>query len=303
MAAARLLDATLDLLWRQWRAIGGAAAGRGAITKQVDPEALCLASLYLQEAEPRLWTVMVDWLRLGSALLSVQRLKNLAKQFPPVEDRLRALAAAAVEEAKDARWRSLLGPRPARKAAPRKPMKLRGGGPALTAPPALVLRLRAAFQVGVKADLLAFLLGQPLRVSVSTAAQSLGYSVPPVFRALQDLVAAQLVQSGDFPSGAEYWVHIERWHEVLGGWQAIARWGFWREVLVYVCAALALEQRGQYRKGSDYARAAALRELALRHEGGLVRSGLVEHGVPRSPSLEEWGAFHAELARRLAELA
>jgi hypothetical protein len=298
---ASLLEATLDLLWRQWRAIGGAAAG-GPVATQVDPEALCISSLVLEEHEPRLWITMVDWLRLGAPVMSVQRLKNLAAQFPDGRALLERLALTAVAEAKDARWRSLLGEAKRGRKEPRLSAKRRSAGPALQAAPALVLRLRAAFGVGVKADLLALLLGQPLRVSVSTAAAALGYSTPTVFRAFQDLRAAGFVRSADLPAAAEYWLDARRWYEVLGGQDAVAPWGFWREILTYVCGVLRWEDDTKRRDLSEYARGAALRELAARHEADLVRAGVVEPGLalPRSPVLADWRELHRGLAERLA---
>lgn len=297
---SNLFEATLDLLWRQWRAIGAAATGR-PVTKQVDPEALCLASLLFRDHEPRLWIAMTDWLRFGAPLLSVQRLKNLASQFPNASDGVRALAVVAWQEAKDARWKPLATSR--RGAANRTSPKQRTAGPVLDGGPALVLRLRAAFTVGVKSDLLALLLGQAYRLTVSASAAALGYAVPTVFRALQDLRAAGLVQSTELPSATEYWTNILSWHDLLGGEQAIARWGFWRETLVYVCAAFELEHQARHRKSSEYAQATSLRDLAMRHEGGLVRAGLVDQGLPRSPTQKSWRGFHQDLAERITSLA
>jgi hypothetical protein len=300
--ADNLFEATLDLLWRQWRSIGGAAAGE-PVSKQVDPEALCLASLFFRDHEPRLWTAMADWIRFGASLLSVQRLKNLATQFPDMSDQVKALGLVAWHEGKDARWKSLVGARGQSRGAYRTSSKQRSAGPALSAPPAFVLRLRAGFNVGVKADLLAFLLGQKFRVSVATAAASLAYGVPAIFRALQDSRNAGFVRSADLPSAAEYWVDIPTWYEVMGGEQAIPRWGFWREILVYACAMFTLEHERNYPKSSEYARATALRELAMQHEAGLVRSGMIEQAIPRSASFDEWREFHNALAQRIADLA
>lgn len=301
--ADSLFESTVDLVWRQWRAIGGGAATSKPATKQVDPEALCLASLVLQDQEARLWTVMADWLRFGASLLSVQRIKNLATQFPVDAAQLSGLAQTALREGKDARWRSLIGSTKGGARVVREQTKQRSRGVALTAPPALLLRLRAAFNVGVKSDLLAFLLGQPFRVAVSTAAASLGYGVPAVFRALQDLLRAGFVRSADLPAATEYWVDIPTWYDVLGGPDAIPRWGAWREVLVYACAAFDLEHRGAYLKSSEYARASALRDLAAKHEAGLVRSGLVVQGIPRSADVAEWGQFHSRLGRAISAAA
>jgi len=297
-----LFDATLDVLWRQWRAIGAAAAGQPA-TRQVDPEALCLASLFFRDHEPRLWIAMTDWIRFGAPLLSVQRFKNVARQLPDTTtEGVKALALVAWQEGKDARWKQLAASG-RRSPRTRTSAKQRSAGPALNASPALLLRLRAAFGVSVKADLLAFLLGQPFRVTVSSAAASLGYTAPAVFRALQDFRAAGMAESAELPSAAEYWVDSGRWNALLGGDQGFARWGFWREILAYVCAVVTLEGRAGHRRSSDYAQATSLRELAMQHEGGLVRAGVIEREVPRASSIAAWREFHNALATRMATLA
>jgi hypothetical protein len=296
----RLVDASLDALWRQWRTIGGAAAGGPART-QVDPEALCMASLVLEPHEPRLWLAMSDWLRLGAPLLSVQRLKNVSKQFAGSERGTRRLAAAAARESRDARWRSLAGGS-GRDVRQRQPTRQRSAGPALTAAPALVLRLRSAFSVGVKADLLAFLLGQQFRTTVGSAAASLCYSTPTVFRAFQDLRLAGFVQAAELTAATEYWADTAPWHGIVGGPTAIARWGFWREMLAYVCAVLKLQEGAALHRDTRYAAGVRLRALAGRHEADLARAGVLDPGsaLPRSPDLGEWRQFHGRLCQRMA---
>jgi hypothetical protein len=295
-----LLESTTDLLWRQWRAIGGAAAG-GQVKKQVDLEVLCLASLALEEHEPRLWTTLTDWVLLGSSLVSVQRVKNLASSFPRGAEQTARLARFAVTEAKDARWTSLLSPKKADRAHSPISSRRRSAGPALLTGPALTLRMRAAFGVGVKADLIAFLLGQQYRVTVNAAASALGYGTPAVFRALQDLQTAGLVRAASMPAAAEYSMDPGPWHHVLGGANNIAYWGYWREVISYVCAVLEWEKRAKGKKLTDYARGVSIRELSETHKTDLARSGAVDQHItfPDSPALEEWRGFHDRMAKRL----
>jgi hypothetical protein len=300
LRADSLLDAVTDVAWRQWRAIGGAAAGGPART-QVDPEVLCLVSLTLESSEPRLWVAMTDWLRLGASLVSVQRLRNLSQQFPEAPRQLPRLAAAVVEQARDGRWRALMAKR-ARDRTVEQRVRQRSAGPALTLGPALMLRLRAAFSVGVKADLLAFLLGQPYRTSLAAATAGLGYSTPTVFRALQDLHSAAFVQAAELPTATEYWVDTAQWHSVLGGQSALPRWGFWRELLAYACAAVQLMKDSERRSLTHYATGVRIRDLATQHQAGLARAGVLDPGsqLPRSPELAEWRQFHRKLADRIA---
>ena len=294
----RLAESAVDVLWRQWRAIGGAAPG-SPVTTQVDPEALCLVSLAFAEDEPRLQVVLEDWLRLGARHLSTQRAKNLASELPNGERLAAQLARAALTAANDPRWKSLLARGTI--ASRDDTLKQRSGGPDLLAPPALMLRLRNAFGVGVKADLLAFLIGQRFRVSVSSATEGLAYSTPTVFRALQDLHASGFVQMTDQPTAAEYWIDTPPWHTVLG--RPYAYWGYWREVFGYVLAIISWERKTPAR-ASAYAKGTSLRSTAMPYAPALIRAlGDEKLQQPDAPTLGEWTDYHRRMAKWIMERA
>src|SRR5882672_11418816 len=171
--AATLRRVTLQVVWRQWRALGAAAASRAGqgdhdLQALIDPEALLLVSLVLMHDERRLVDLLHDWGARNSDLLSVQRVKNLAAAYPaeiqnPLLNHLTWFATIAINEGKDLRWRSVVGdaaasldpvqPRSARG-------KIRSTRARLTSEAALTLRLRLGFGVGVRADMLAYLLAR-----------------------------------------------------------------------------------------------------------------------------------------------
>src|SRR5205085_9247560 len=123
----------------------------------IDPEALVLLSLTLMDTEKRLWDLIAGWIERASRLLSLQRTKNLLKTFPPSTlSRVRQLAMLAVEVGKDMRWKNLVGR--GLDHAPRTGKRGRVIAE-LIEPPALTLRLRLGFGVGVKPDMLSFMLG------------------------------------------------------------------------------------------------------------------------------------------------
>src|SRR5437016_5043399 len=106
-AVEALRKATAHVTWLQWGAIFTFPASHGPAWSIVDPEALLLVSLALEEQEPRLWSVTAMWARYGARLLSVQRAKNLITRFPPgVREGLGEFARLAVE-AGDSRWRPM----------------------------------------------------------------------------------------------------------------------------------------------------------------------------------------------------
>jgi hypothetical protein len=76
-----ILENLLDLLWRQWSAIGVSGYGSSENSKVVDPEALFLLTLTVARYDARLFDEVMDWLDVNGDFLNVQRLQNLVKQF------------------------------------------------------------------------------------------------------------------------------------------------------------------------------------------------------------------------------
>ncbi|MFQ6046616.1 MAG: hypothetical protein ACE5PT_09735 [Gemmatimonadales bacterium] len=293
--AAEVRDALVTLLWRQWSAIGGAASAQPA-RSQVDPEALILGSLGLESAEPRLWVVMRDWLREGTRLLSVQRLENTCRLFDEsIKSHLGRVAWVAVHEAMDARWRRLAkGVEPPSSDGARR----RSRGVALDAPAALILRLRSAFGVGVKADVLAFLLGrsaEPSRTALIVRATA--YTQPSVFRALKELVAAGLVNASR-SAPAEYWVDVAPWRRFLRLAERAPPWCYWSDVIAYGLRFLGWAAARSERPATDYALGALWRSLAEEGESVFTLTGIAtrEEPFPESADVEEWARLHQRLA-------
>jgi hypothetical protein len=72
----------LDFAWRQWAQLGVSATVEGTDRWAVDPEALILFTIGIARRDPRLFDEMLDWMALNHELLSMQRLRNLARRFP-----------------------------------------------------------------------------------------------------------------------------------------------------------------------------------------------------------------------------
>src|SRR5512133_365370 len=81
----RLAAAAADVARRQWAALGAAtsaAPSAARATSIVDPEALLHLTAALAVDEPELVAAATGWMVLHSTLLSVQRVNNLASDFP-----------------------------------------------------------------------------------------------------------------------------------------------------------------------------------------------------------------------------
>lgn len=101
-----LCDAVLELLWRQWNAIGVAGhVGKGDSGSVLDPEALLLFSAAFCRYEPRLYDLMADWVIKYSRLLNPTRLKSMAASAQYKDIPSLSYLAALCTQAGDIRWK------------------------------------------------------------------------------------------------------------------------------------------------------------------------------------------------------
>jgi hypothetical protein len=103
------LEGMLNLLWRQWSALGVSGAVYSTDRPIIDPEALLLFSTVFARYDARLFDEMLDWLLSHGNLLNMQRLGNVRKKYPRFGDD-RVLAACAEllgEKAILKKWQSV----------------------------------------------------------------------------------------------------------------------------------------------------------------------------------------------------
>lgn len=299
----QLREAALEVLWRQWRAVGGQTATRGSKLAIVDPEALVLLSLTLIDDERRLVDILRDWTLLNTDLLSVQRLKNLAAAYPEkTRNSLAWLARIASVEGKDARWRSLSANAPARDAASttnewvrnkRRAFRVR-----LDQPATLALRLRLGFGVGAKADVLVFLIGNAgVRSTVREIAAATGYTVAAVRRAAEDMAAARLLHvTAEQP--VTFRADPDAWREVLGFAGDAPAWRNWQQRFVFVADFLAWAGAARAKPLTPYVLGVKGRELLERNRFAFEHDLVVvwsEH-----TAVPDWARFVDEAVRTLA---
>ncbi len=93
----RTWQGLLDFTWRQWAQMGVSAGIAGSDRWAIDPEALILFTVAVARRDPRLFDETLDWLVVNRGLLSMQRLRNLAKRFP-LDARLVGAVSAWAED-------------------------------------------------------------------------------------------------------------------------------------------------------------------------------------------------------------
>jgi hypothetical protein len=309
---ARLRNATLDVIWRQWRALGAGAATRRtqndhAPQALIDPEALLLVSLAFMSEERRLADLLHDWGARNSDLLSVQRVKNLASAYPAemqgrLLEYLSWFATIAHDEGKDLRWRSVVGTAPDVGAIDgslqTRKGKVRSTRARLSGDAAIMLRLRLGFGVGVKADLLTYLLARVHEwATVREIREATAYTPAAVRRAAEDLAAARLVESLE-GQPASYRVTYEPWRALLGLEERPPRWASWQDRFVFTTAFLYWADAATARPLSAYALSTQAREFLERHRAALERDLVVSWSA--HTKIESWQVFLGQAVHDLA---
>ena len=261
-STAEFAESMLDVAWRQWNAIGGGATTDRPAQSIVDPEALVLFTLTAIGQNQRLESILFSWLEVNGDLLSVQRMKNLVTLFPErVANYLPVFARNARNIAAHPKW-SALGDA-AQATQKRHLIELPESRKSVRAPlrqgSALLLRLRLAMGVGVKADVLSVLIGQrESRSTVKEIVDLTGYTNVAIRSALESLAEAGFVDAR--PGRPQsYSAPQERWGALLG-MSSIPRWQPWAQFYAFGIAIGDLVDQATERDFSDYALRTKIRE-------------------------------------------
>jgi hypothetical protein len=218
-----ILDRLLDLLWRQWSALG--VPGRTTMEERrvVDPESLLLLSMTIGRYDTRLFDEILDWLLVNGAFLNVQRLRNLMKRFGfESQAQLSSVSELLMKKSNDPlKWKRLAAPRFPRNPEPlfflksgkpipmpdekapefsaygllRGPIKLRGHAQPFPTKgmPSLLLRLRALLGINARCELLC-LLAAAEEIHPSDVERQAGYSPRTVQNTLAEMARSGIVQ-------------------------------------------------------------------------------------------------------------
>lgn len=228
-STSALHSALLDRAWIQWIALGVDAVGEPD-DAVVDPEALIALTAELGDADARLRDISTDWCVAYGRYVNGSRLKQVTRELGTPPEAIGEYVAT-VAAAGGPAWPMATLPRP--DYATRGKARL---GSAL-APPRLRIRLRAAFGVNARADVLAALLGTPqVGLSVADLARKTRFTKPNVAFAVDALVLAGLL--GARTVGNERRLVLTKPGEILPGLRPpitqpdwVARFGVALEVL------------------------------------------------------------------------
>jgi hypothetical protein len=292
-ALQSLKEKVISTAWSQWCGLGAALSGAKTAAAIIDPEALVLLSLLLAEEERRLWDLLDWWARVGSQLLSVQRVKNLSGAYPEtVRVKLGQFAHLARSQGGDFRWKGLVRPQPAKTIQPK-----RGFGEQLNlaAPASLLLRLRAGFGVGIKADVLGYLLGlRGTWVIARDITEATSYTSQAIRRALEDMATARLLEVIR-QTPTKYRVDPRGWMELLGLREALPLWRDWQPLFALVGDLSEWPNETATLKTSPYVFSSRARDLFERHQSAFVRNQIAVPDPRDFPGEEYLEAFEETL--------
>ncbi len=183
-----LREALLSRAWAQWIALGVEAVGE-ADTAVVDPEALVALTAELGDTDARLRDVSTDWCITYGRYVNGSRLRQVARELGTPPEAIGEYVAT-VAAAGGPAWPMATRPRPDYK--PRGKARLESAAPL----PRLRIRLRAAFGVNARADVLAALLARTgIPLSVADLARRTRFTKPNVAFAVDALVLAGLLEA------------------------------------------------------------------------------------------------------------
>ncbi|MFH0751805.1 MAG: winged helix-turn-helix domain-containing protein [Chloroflexota bacterium] len=187
-STSSLESALLNRAWIQWIALGVDAVGERD-DAVVDPEALIALTAELGDADARLRDVSTDWCLAYGRYVNGSRLKQVTRELrtPPeaIGEYVATVAAGGGPS-----WPMATLPRP--DYATRGKARLDSA----LARPRLRIRLRAAFGVNARADVLAALLAAPqIGLSVADLARKTRFTKPNVAFAVDALVLAGLLEA------------------------------------------------------------------------------------------------------------
>ncbi|MDQ3690761.1 MAG: hypothetical protein M3406_12165 [Chloroflexota bacterium] len=149
----RLRDALVQRAWAQWIALGVSGVGRPE-ESVVDPEALVALTAELADADARLRDTSIDWCVSYGRYVNTTRLRRVVGEMATRPEAIGEYAAT-VAAGGGPHWPMASDPRPGYRSRGKAHLEH------LDSAPRLILRLRAAFGVNARADVLAALALRP----------------------------------------------------------------------------------------------------------------------------------------------
>lgn len=306
------LEATLDLLWRQWCSLGLAGHAQAAEPRRlIDPEALILATTSIGRYEPRMFDEAVDWLGRYGTLINLQRLKNLHQLHQLGQAKvLSAVASSLMNHASQTKWKVVI-PSRSHKPAQVEPLFLGVKGPVSTTsdphflahglersvfqprgmsraphpttPPNLIFSLRALIGVSARVEIILYLAGGSA-AHAAEIARATGYTARTLQRLLQEMSLSGHLLSQEPPmqrtgkirrgSNRRYHLQPADW-AFLTNRQPLPQWTPWAALFSFMQCVLDTIPSADAKPKHPAVISSQLRETLANHGQALAAAGLL----------------------------
>ncbi len=313
-------SALAEFCWSQWVQLGVS----GAVTRRdrwaADPEALLLFTLTVARRDPRLFDEVLDWLRGNGRLISVQRLRNLARS----DSASRRLANVALTWAGHHNpelrgWASqeaimaegemeslfladgeslFVGQSDDTFAAhgflrPAAEPSLMSQAPDIGARINFAFRLRLLFGLGTRSEVVRYLLStEHPEASTQQIAEATAFSKRNISEALVALSDARLVEARWRGNERAYRTDPKRWTSLLGmGLRDLPVFVAWIPAFRALHAILMWLEEDAGLDRSDYLRASDARQLMDRIRPDLLAAGVDLPDERGAHGAEYWPVF------------
>jgi DNA-binding transcriptional ArsR family regulator len=184
----RLQGHALDLAWSLWAELGVSGWQRRHTSHAIDPELLILLTAFLGDADPRLRDEATDWCITYGRYVSAARLKNLVTRESEETKKAFGEFTATVNAHSGLRWPGATEPRRFMRTDRSELLDFRR-------PSLVVLRVRALFGVGARAEIVrAFLADPSVVLSAADLAAEAEYTKRNVAEGLDALRMAGLLE-------------------------------------------------------------------------------------------------------------
>lgn len=306
------LEATLDLLWRQWCSLGVAGHAQAAEPRRlIDPEALILATTSIGRHEPRMFDEALDWLGRYGSLINLQRLKNLHKIDQLGQTKvLSSIASWLKSRDLQTTWKMFIQP-PSSKPDPIEPLFIGLKGPASAAfdpyflanglersifqprgmsraphptkPPNLIISLRALIGVSARVEIILYLAGGSAAHAAETA-RATGYTARTLQRLLQEMSLSGHLLSHEPPfqtrgkirrgSNRRYHLQPADWAFLTDG-QPLPQWTPWAALFSFMQSLFTSIPDKDAKPKHPAVISSQLRDALARHGQALAAAGLL----------------------------
>jgi uncharacterized protein YegP (UPF0339 family) len=321
----RLTRALLEFSWDEWAQMGVLARAKRRSPWAQDPEALVVFTLEIARDDPRLFDEVLDWLVVNESLLSVRRLRTactsdedeqlldavlawVGKHRPSVRLSPRAAPDRGGDPVPLFRRLSLpveeVDETFAREGLIRSPAEPTGksNSPDLRAPINFAFRLRQLLGVGVRAEVVRFLLTVDAPAATAQAvAQTAGFAKRNVHDALASMGAAGAISIWTVGPEQRYAAERARWASLFDmPPDEFPTHRDWLQLLSALRETLRFLQGPDLESRSDYMRASQTRDLLERVRPDFAYAGvMVGHS---SMAVDAWTDLEATVDQAIGLL-